>query len=188
VRSVDRSAARRWARALLDVVLEREKAGGAGPAELAHELSVFVNLLRENHDLAVALAHPAIANDRRKGIGEAICASARASEILTRLIQMLIERQRVAWLPEITALYTELWNAYRGVARAEASTVAPLEGEMLASLGQALGKATGLAVEVAGRTDPEILGGVLVRMGGKTFDGTVRSRLKSLRQTLTQGA
>ena len=104
MRSVDRSAARRWARALLDVALERENAGGAGPAELAQELTVFVNLLRENHDLSVALAHPAIANDRRKGIGEAICASARASEILTRLIQMLIERQRVAWLPEITAL------------------------------------------------------------------------------------
>jgi F-type H+-transporting ATPase subunit delta len=148
----------------------------------------LVASVHENPDLAAALTHPAIASDRRKSIGLAICASAGASETLTRLLQMLIEREKVAWLPEIAGLYTELWNAHRGVARAEATTTTTLDGNTLTSLGTALGKATGLAVDVTGRTDPSVLGGVVVRMGGKTFDGTVLSRLRLLRQTLTQGA
>ncbi len=124
-------------------------------------LDVLVASVRENPDLAAALTHPAIANDRRKSIGLAICASASASETLTRLLQMLIERERMAWLPEIARLYTELWNAQRGVARAEAITATTARWKHTdAAWGRPSGRRPASTVDVAGRTDPSVLGGV----------------------------
>jgi F-type H+-transporting ATPase subunit delta len=188
VKGVHRSVARRWARALLDVALERERAGGKGPEALWDELRLLSSLVRENHDLVSALTHPAIPNEQRQKAARVLCAESQASELSTRLLGMLIERERLLWLPEISALYTEVWNAQRGVAQAEAITPSPLDLKTLTRMGKALGRSTGLEVEVTGRTDEAILGGVLVRMAGKTFDGTVRSRLRLLRHALTQGA
>ena len=70
------------------------------------------------------------------------------------------------------------------MATAEVVSVSPLEAGQMASVQKALEKATGLGIEVRPKVDPAILGGLLVRVGGQSYDGTVRARLKALRERL----
>ena len=86
----------------------------------------------------------------------------------------------MALLPDVVETYAQLANAARGIVSAEAVSAVPLAAEETRALAAALGG----AVELVTRVDPELVGGVLVRTGGKTYDGTVRTRLDALRRRL----
>jgi F-type H+-transporting ATPase subunit delta len=174
-------AARRYAKALLAVALER-----GDPAELGRELHQAVELLDAHPELQKALTHPAVATERKRLIASAVFKG--ASDLLSRLLLLLVERERTVLLPDVAHAYAILWNTQRGVVAAEAVTVSPLATEQASALASALGRALGKTVELKNAIDPEILGGVLVKMEGRVFDGTVRGRLKNLRQKLVAGS
>lgn len=177
------SAARRYARALLDVALEK-----GDPAQLREELRAVEGLLRDNRDLELALTHPALGAERRRGLVRAVLAGRGVSALLERLLDLLAERARLALLPGIAAAYEAAFNAERGVVAALAVTAQPLDAAQREALTQALRQASGRDVELTTSVDPTTLGGVLVRMGGKTYDGTVRRQLARLRERLVLGA
>ena len=80
--------------------------------------------------------------------------------------------------------YTHQWNERRGAITAQAVTATPLDPALERRLEEAIHKTTGLTAELRAEVDPAILGGVLLKMGGRTYDGTVRGRLRALRRTL----
>ncbi len=173
-------AARRYARALLEVALE-----AGDPASLQSELRTAAQTLEAHSDLHKALAHPAIAVDQKKKIVAAVFKG--APDLLARLLGLLIDRDRLELLPQIAATFDALWNAHRGVVAAHAVTVTPLGKQQHEALASALGRATGRAVDLRSVVDPEILGGVRVELGGRIFDGTVKGRLRTLRHKLVEG-
>ena len=183
MRPAQEGAARRYARALLDVALE-----SGDPARLREELWSIAGLLRDQKQLALALGHPAFSADRRRALVRAILAGSGASELLGRLMELLADKGRLALLPAIAAAYEEAFNLQRGVVTAEAFTAQPLGTDERDRLAAALRAASGHEVELTARVDPATLGGVLVRMGGKTYDGTVRRQLARLRERLVLGA
>ena len=170
--------ARRYARALLDVATAQKV-----EAALASELQQASGLLEGSAELQRALGHPALSAERRRKLAEGVFQG--ASPLFLRLLGVLLENDRVPLLPEIARLFTVFWNEERGVLTAEAVTAVPLGPEQQAALGKALANASGKKVELAARVDPDLLGGVLVRMGGRTYDGSVRARLAALRDTLS---
>lgn len=182
MRRTDAGSARRYARALLDVALAQ-----ADPAELREDLRRGVALMQSEGGLLAALTHPGVPAERRRAIARAVFAG-RCSTLMARLIEMLAERGRVALLPEIEVAFGEAWNAHRGVAAAEATTAVALDPAQVSALGAALGTVSGQKVELRHRVDPAVMGGVMVKMGERTYDGTVRGRLLGLRRRLLQGA
>jgi F-type H+-transporting ATPase subunit delta len=171
--------ARRYARALLDVALEK------GEAEaLRAELQAMVALIAAHKDLAGLLANPAVSVERKKKLVSAVASRAKASDLLTRLLTLMGERDRLDLLPMVAAAYTKLWNAHRGVVAAEAVSATPLDEAQTGAVSRALGAATGHEVDLSSRVDPRLLGGMLVKMEGRTYDGSVRARLLALRRTL----
>ena len=171
--------ARRYARALLDVALEK------GEAEaLRAELQAMVALIAAHKDLAGLLANPAVSVERKKKLVSAVASRAKASDLLTRLLTLMGERDRLDLLPMVAAAYTKLWNAHRGVVAAEAVSATPLDEAQTGAVSRALGAATGHEVDLSSRADPRLLGGMLVKMEGRTYDGSVRARLLALRRTL----
>lgn len=182
MKRVSPAAARRYARALLDVALEQAAAAG-----LREELRDAQLLLEGQRELLKLLAHPALANDKKKSVLRAVF-SGRASPLLLRLIEMLLDRQRIALLPAIREAYNSLWNAQRKVAAAQAVSAQPLAASERQALEQALEQTTGLGIELETREDPSLLGGLLVRIGGRTYDGSLRAQIRALRARLTGGA
>jgi F-type H+-transporting ATPase subunit delta len=165
------------ARALLDVAEEK-----GDPSEIQTGLRQVVAALQEHAELRAALAHPALTVERRRTLAAAAFAS--APELLRRFLEIVVASEAISLLPQVEQSYSALWNAKRGVVSAEAVTAAPLDAALRRELEQAIRKATGLTAELRERTDPAVLGGVLLKMSGRTYDGTVRGRLQALRRTL----
>ena len=171
--------ARRYARALLDVALQKDAAEA-----LRAELQEMAAVIAAHPDLASLLANPAVSAERKKKLVSAVASRAQASDLLTRLLTLMGERDRLDLLPLVSAAYAKMWNAHRGVVAAEAVSATPLDEAQTRAVAGALGKATGREVDLASRVDPRLLGGMLVRMEGRTYDGSVRARLLALRRTL----
>ena len=173
---------RRYARALLDVALEK---GQAEP--LRAELQSLAGVVAGHPELSALLANPAVSAERKKKLASAVAAQAKASDIATRLLAILADRDRLDALPAVAAAYGKLWNAHRGVVAAEAVSAQPLDAAQHGSVERALAALTGRAVEMKSRVDPALLGGMLVNIEGRTYDGSVRARLLSLRRRLAGG-
>jgi F-type H+-transporting ATPase subunit delta len=171
--------ARRYARALLDVASEKKAADA-----IAAELRSMVGVIAAHKDLASLLAHPAVSAERKRKLVGAVAARAQASELLTRLLTLLGERDRLALLPAVAEAYTQLLNASRGVVAAEAVSAVPLDDAQAREVSRALGALLGREVALSARVDPRLLGGMLVTMNGRTYDGSVRARLAELRRRL----
>lgn len=183
MRGVSRAAGRRYARALLDVALAK------GVAEsLRRELREAVVLLGSQRDLGEVLDHPGLPAERKRAIVGRIWNKQQAGELLRRLLELLVERGRLALLATIEQVFGELWNAQRGVAAAEAVSAVALDEAETRALARALEKATGKTVELVNSVDPAVLGGLLVRLEGKVYDGTLRAQLGALRERLVAGA
>jgi F-type H+-transporting ATPase subunit delta len=174
----DAGAARRYARALLDVARQQGTAAG-----IQDEIRSVGELLRAERELHSALTHPGMPAARRRAIAGSVFGG-HGSALITRLLELLAERGRVALLPEIERAFAEAWNAERGVVAAEATSAVPLAAEQQRALADALRKVSGREVELQQRVDPGVLGGVVVRMGERTYDGTVRAQLTGLRRRL----
>ena len=173
----DLSAARRYARALLDVARQQ----GTGDAT-NQALRQAADVLAGNAALASVLAHPALAIEKKRAVLREVFGSGET--LVARLVDLLIVRGRLELLPNVADAFTEAWNSARGVVTAQAVTAAPLTQGQQERLTAALSAAAGVVVELKTAVDPGLLGGVRVAMAGRIYDGTVRGRLSGLRRHL----
>lgn len=178
--------ARRYARALLDVVQAGPGGSAEGPAEVRAALERSTSLLAENAELAQALTHPAVPGPARKKVVAAVWA--KAPDAVRRLVQLLVDRERVPLLGAITEAYTQAWNEARGVVEAAADSAVALDDPQKQALKEALERATSKGVELTTRVDASLLGGLRVSLGGRTLDGTVKAQLAALRRRLKGAA
>jgi F-type H+-transporting ATPase subunit delta len=155
--------------------------------ELAQELRQTLELLEGAPELQRVLADPLLPTPRKRALAEEVFTRAKASPLLVRLLGLLVEAGRTDLLPGIEEAFRQAWNAERGVAEAEAVTAVELDEKQREALTQALAGVSGHDVDLRTRLDPRVIGGVLVRMAGKSYDGTVRGRLKAMRARLVHG-
>lgn len=179
--STPRTLARRYARALLDVAGAQ---GADAVLALRDELRAFAPVLAGHPELSAALLHPGVGAEQKRGILGALAERAGATGLLRRLLDLLAARDRIALLPDVVEAYAGLANAASGVVSAEVVSAVPLPEEQKRALGAAL-RGEGASVELRERVEPLLVGGLLVRSGGRTYDGTVRTRLAALRQRLS---
>jgi F-type H+-transporting ATPase subunit delta len=176
---IDTAAARRYARAIVDVAVAR------GELEaLVKELEAFAVLFAESFDLRNALISPAFTATDRKRVLDVVLSRAGLSEMSARLATLLSDRNRFGLFPEIVKAARRLADARAGRVRAEVQAAAPLSPPATESLRRALEKRTGKSVELHVEIDPSLLGGVRARIGSMVLDGTLRSQLEQLRESL----
>jgi F-type H+-transporting ATPase subunit delta len=175
-----RSLSRRYAQALFDVL---RRAGGAEPVAAA--LTAMGAAVRDHAELRSVFETPTVSTTKKSAIAEALlAATGSGSAELRRMMQMLAERDRLMLLPEIATAFADLALEASRVLPADVTTATPLSPETRAALTQALGKATGADIRLTERVDPEIIGGVVARVGSLVFDASVASQLERLRQKL----
>jgi F-type H+-transporting ATPase subunit delta len=191
VKAASRPVARRYARALLELTqVAPQGKGEAAPSadRIAAELKETVDLLAKAPDLGRALRDPLLPAPRKKALIEAVFAQAKASPLLQRLLTLLVDQGRFELLPAVEESFRHLWNASRGVVEAEAVSASELGVAQRDAITKALAQVSGQAVDLRVTEDAALVGGVLVRMAGKSYDGTVRGRLRALKSRLAHGA
>lgn len=176
----NRTAATRYARALLDVALKEQ----ANLATIESQLSELARLFAENEGLRKALLNPAVPVQRKRAAVVEIVGKAGVLPIVAKTMALLAERDRLVILPEVAASFRDRLQDIRNVVRAEVTTTEPLSADRLAAIQRSLAAATGRTVELTQKVDPAILGGMVARVGGTVFDGSVTSHLQRIRQRL----
>jgi len=177
VTGAPRTLARRYGRALLNVA---ERQGPNAALTLRDELRTFAGSVAGHPELRRAVLHPGLGTEAKARLLAAVADRAGASTLVRRLLDLLAVRDRVALLEDVVEAYAGLANAALGIVSAEAVSAVALPDPQRRALAAALGD----AVELRTRVAPHLLGGLLVRVGAKTYDGTVRTRLDTLRQRL----
>ena len=175
-----KAIARRYATALFDVARTQKIEDRADK-----DVSALGALIAGHEDLRKALSSPAVPPARKRALMDAILkASGPVSDEVGRLVGMLGERDLLTLLPDVAeAFHTQLLTARRTV-RAEFVTATPISDASQKSLAAALGKALDATVNVTSREDPSIVGGVVAKVGGVVYDGSVAGQLGRLRQRL----
>ena len=101
------------------------------------------------------------------------------------LVRMLITRSRIGIIGAISDEYQDLLNDYRGIKSAQVITAVPLDDKDKEKLAENLGSMVGSRVVLKSEVNPEILGGIIARVGGKLLDGSTRSKLAALKRELS---
>jgi F-type H+-transporting ATPase subunit delta len=151
------------------------------------ELESFAGLVAAREDLRRALANPFLNARKRAGIVREVLERSGAGEKTVRLILLLAEHGRLKILPEIAAAAPEAWNARRGIATLEVSSVVPLTDDQKVRLEATLERLEGKPVSLGYRIDPGIIGGLALRKGNVVYDVSVEGDLQRLKEIITEG-
>ena len=176
-----RSAARRYAEAAFEVA-QRDDALDAWLKDLDTAAAIIAD-----ERIGHALANPSIPLERRIATAQATFGKILGPKVLNLIILML-RRGWIEQLPRVAAEFRRLDDQRRGINRATATSALPLTPDEVTALTQQLERSTGGQVELDTEVDASLLGGLVVRLGDRLIDGSVRSRLERLRNQLVSGA
>jgi F-type H+-transporting ATPase subunit delta len=152
-------------------------------ARVEDELFTVANRVRSNDALRDALTDQSLPVDLRQGIVEDLLGG-RASATTTNLVSMIVGAGRAKDLPAIIEKFLEKAAGSRSETLAEVTSAIPLEDDQQQRLKDALSKRFRRTVSLKVTVDPSIMGGLIVRTGDTVIDGSVRSRLEQLKNTL----
>jgi len=173
------AAARRYAQAVLAIALERDELD-----RWQADMDVMASALAEPR-LAALLESPRIhMRDKVRLLREGLAA---LNPLAINLACLLVARGRLDLVGQVAAEYRRLADARRGIEEAQVTTAVPLEDEEREKLSRHLSAITGKAIRLTTRLDPAIIGGFVARVGDRLIDGSLRSRLRALRQALARG-
>jgi F-type H+-transporting ATPase subunit delta len=139
--------------------------------------------LDDSAELRSTLTDPQLPFERKRAIVDDLIGG-RASSLSVAIVQLIVSQGRASDLPEIVEAFVEAAAAMRDHAVAEVRTAVPLDDETIDRLAKALSRATGKAVEVKVEIDPDVIGGVVARVGDTVIDGSIARRVESLRQAI----
>ena len=176
----ERSAARRYARAFIELAQEAKKVD-----EFGSELSLMKNACQEGGGLLMkVLCNPAFSKTERRDVLSAVMKALKLSDLTTNLFHVMLDKKRMNTLPDMLDLYSVAADALNGRVRVHVSTAEPLSAEMTAEVKLALQKITGLDIVLDTETDDALIGGLVARVGGTVYDASIRTRLNDIKQRL----
>lgn len=177
-----RTSANRYAKALFAVALEEEN----DLAQVDRDLTALVDLINGNAELKDAAARVGIPDASRKAMMVAVAEQMGVATPVRKALGLLAEKRKLNLLPDLAAAFRERLLAHQNVVRAEVTSAAPLTPEKTTALEASLSRATGKTVELSVAVDPDLLGGIVARIGSTVYDGSVRTQLVKMRQQLIE--
>jgi len=170
-----------YGRSLFQVALEQGKLD-----ELREQLAQFADAVDQNHDLAVFFFSPYFSTkEKQEALGRMLDG---ADPILLNFLKLLIENHRMPVIFRIRHEYERLWDEENKTLPVEITSAIELDEQTTESLGRTIGERAGRKVTLAARVDPDILGGIIIRVGNSILDASIRNRLEQLRRHVAQGA
>jgi F-type H+-transporting ATPase subunit delta len=179
---VNVSIARRYARALLDVAAEAQRTDA-----VADQLASFVKAIEQSSELSDVLLNPAYSRSQRTLVVEALMKMMGIAEpALANTLRLLVDRNRLIYLPDIARAFRDMADAQAGRVRGVVTSATVLPQDALEQLRKNLQQLTQRDVILESRQDPALLGGVSAQVGSVLYDGSVRTQLEQMRRELKQ--
>ena len=173
---------RRYARALLLIGKED------GQAEIYKEQLGGVAALMEREDaLRQAVSNPLYDTLSQKRVLTAVLEELKLSPVVTSFLQLLLDKGRIGFLVDINDQYQEFADELNGIARASVVSASPLSPDIVENIKNVLSKKTGQNVLLEIEEDPGLIGGIVTKIGDLVFDGSIKTQLLNMRESLKRG-
>jgi F-type H+-transporting ATPase subunit delta len=171
--------ARVYARALFEAAKEHGILD-----DVREQLAQFADLVASDRQFAIFCFSPYFSTEEKKdGLKRAVTG---AEPIFMNFLQALVERHRMPAIFRIRVRYDELWKDENRLLPVEVTSAVALDERTIAGIGGRVGGQAGRKVELSSRVDPDILGGIVLRVGNSILDASIRSRLNQLRKQVAR--
>jgi F-type H+-transporting ATPase subunit delta len=173
------NVARRYARAFFAVAGEENRY-----EEYYRELRLFAAVMGDNKNLKELLSNPVYDKGDKKKVVDKVLQQLNLSLPTANFIRLLVDKRRIAGIADIEENYRKLMDDAIGISRVQVKTAFPLTSELAANLQRGLESLTGKKVEMQIHEDASLLGGVVVRVGDKLYDGSIKVQLDNMTRLL----
>ena len=170
-----------YARSLFEVAEEHDKLD-----VVREQLGAFSDALSEDRELSVFFFSPYFSTqEKEEGLDKVVT---DAEPILQNFLKLLIEKHRMPAVFRVRRTYDQMWQQENQLLPVEVTSAIELDEQTVKQIGDRIGKETGQKVELTTRVQPQILGGVVLRVGNQILDASIRNRLERLRQQVAKGS
>jgi ATP synthase F1 delta subunit len=170
-----------YARSLFEVAREQGKLD-----QLREQLGEFVDALNQYRELAIFFFSPYFSLKEKEDALARVLVD--AEPIFLNFLSLLIEKHRMPVIFRIRDAYEQMWEEENRMLPVEITSAIELDPDTLERLSREISERTGRKVKLAAHVDPDILGGLVVRVGNSILDASIRNRLEQLRTHVAQGA
>jgi F-type H+-transporting ATPase subunit delta len=168
-----------YARSLFEVAAERDVLD-----EVREQLGQFADALQENRQLAVFFFSPYFSTDEKKEGLERMVQDAEPA--FMNFLEALVERHRMPAIYRIRDEYESKWDEVNKLLPVQVTSAVELDSSTVEQIGERIGDQTGLKIELSSEVNPDIVGGIVLRVGNYVLDASIKSRLNQLRKQVAQ--
>jgi F-type H+-transporting ATPase subunit delta len=170
-----------YARSLFEVAREQNKLD-----KLREQLGQFADAMKQNRELELFFFSPYFSTNEKQGGLEKLLDG--ADEQLMNFLKLLIENHRMPVIYRLRREYERLWERENRLLSVVLTSAVELDEQTVKDLGERIGERTGNTVALTTKVEPDIIGGIVVRVGNSILDASIRNRLEQLRTQVAQGA
>jgi len=168
-----------YARSLFEVAIEQDKLD-----VIREEIGEFADALSETRELQVFFFSPYFSTQEKKdGLERAVTG---ADAAVMNFLELLIEKHRMPAIFRIRERFDALWEDENKLLPVEITSAVELDADIIKELGDRISEQTGRKVELSSSVQPDILGGIVVRVGNSVLDASIRNRLDQLRRAVAK--
>jgi F-type H+-transporting ATPase subunit delta len=168
-----------YARSLFEVAKEQDKLD-----TVREQLGAFTDALDETRDLQVFFFSPYFSTaEKEDGLDRVV---SDADPVVLNFLKLLIEKHRMPVLFRIRATYDAMWEEENKLLPVQITSAVELDKQIVSQLGDRIAEQTDRKVDISSNVDPDILGGIVVRVGNSVLDASVRNRLEQLRRQVAR--
>jgi ATP synthase F1 delta subunit len=168
-----------YARSLFEVASEHEKLDG-----IREQLGEFADALADSQELQVFFFSPYFSTEEKKqGLDKAVSG---ADPVLINFLQLLIEKHRMPVIFRARRVFDTMWEEENRLLPVQVTSAVELDPDVVERIGDQIAEQTGRKVELSAELQPDILGGIVVRVGNSILDASIRNRLEQLRKQVAR--
>ena len=169
-----------YARALFEVAKERDQID-----EVREQLGEFADAVTGDRNLSTFFFSPYFSTEEKKdGLHKAVSG---ADEAVMNFLELLLEKHRMPVIARIRREYDALWREENKLLSVQVTSAVELDEQTVRSIGDRISEQTGRKVDLTARVDPDIVGGIVLRVGNSILDASIRNRLEQLRKQVARG-
>ena len=170
-----------YARSLFEVAKENEELD-----EIHEQLGEFADALAENRELQVFFFSPYFSSaEKKEGVDKVIDGG---NEYLVNFLKLIAERHRMPALFRMRREFDALWRQENQLLEVRITSAVDLDEELVKTIGRRIEEQTGKQIDLDANVDPDVIGGLVLRVGNKVMDASVRGRLDRLRKEVARAA
>lgn len=173
------TVARRYASALADVVLKQGEA-----REVQEELAAWEQMFQSSPALEEVFRNPTVALDQKRALLNKLIERAKPRPTTVNFLKVLLQNQRLTELAEINRKFVAVLDERAGLVAATVQTARPVPEASQRQLQATLASLTNKKVRIDFATEPELLGGLVTRIGSTVYDGSVRHQLQLIKEKM----